>query len=240
MPLRQRAPVSPGRRSAPRRKARVRFRLRGPRGVGLVSIGRPATSTRHDLERFAVKQAVARQSEPPIASPDQLLWSPTRINAWRGAIADPDRCGSRCSQDPQGSPRSGGAPRTEYCTLDRGLGPDPVHGAARNRRELGHRGAPDNSFRALKDIRQDDLIQLDTPQMTDVYRVERTWIVNPDDVSVLDPTPMRALTLVTCYPFYYVGSAPKRFIVRANGSAASMFPWRPSGYRPVRLTSRNL
>jgi sortase A len=47
------------------------------------------------------------------------------------------------------------------------------------------------------------------------YGVERTWIVEPDDVSVLDPTPSRSLTLVTCYPFYFVGSAPQRVIVRA-------------------------
>jgi sortase A len=40
-------------------------------------------------------------------------------------------------------------------------------------------------------------------------------VVAPEEVSVLDPTPMRALTLVTCYPFYFVGSAPQRFIVRA-------------------------
>ena len=48
-----------------------------------------------------------------------------------------------------------------------------------------------------------------------MYRVERTWVVDPGDVSVLDPTSTRALTLVTCYPFYFVGSAPSRFIVRA-------------------------
>jgi sortase A len=47
------------------------------------------------------------------------------------------------------------------------------------------------------------------------YRVERIWVVNPEDVSVLDPTPTRALTLVTCYPFYFIGAAPQRFIVRA-------------------------
>ena len=45
--------------------------------------------------------------------------------------------------------------------------------------------------------------------------MERTWVVSPEDVSVLDPTPTRALTLVTCYPFYFIGSAPSRFIVRA-------------------------
>ena len=64
------------------------------------------------------------------------------------------------------------------------------------------------------------MIELDTLQGTEVYRVERTWVVDPDDVSVLDPTPTRALTLVTCYPFYFVGSAPQRFIVRAVPSAA--------------------
>ena len=59
------------------------------------------------------------------------------------------------------------------------------------------------------------MIELDTLQGTDSYRVERTWVVDPEDVSVLDPTSTRALTLVTCYPFYFVGSAPQRFIVRA-------------------------
>jgi len=49
----------------------------------------------------------------------------------------------------------------------------------------------------------------------EAYRVERTWVVDPEDVSVLDPTSTRVLTLVTCYPFYFVGSAPLRFIVRA-------------------------
>ena len=68
-------------------------------------------------------------------------------------------------------------------------------------------------------------IELDTPQGKDVYRVERTWVVNPEDVSVLEPTSTRALTLVTCYPFYFVGSAPQRFIVRAVRSRAT--PRRP-------------
>ena len=49
----------------------------------------------------------------------------------------------------------------------------------------------------------------------EAYRVERTWVVDPEDVSVLDPTSTPVLTLVTCYPFYFVGSAPRRFIVRA-------------------------
>jgi sortase A len=54
-----------------------------------------------------------------------------------------------------------------------------------------------------------------TPDGVFSYRVERTDVVNPSDVWVLDPTSRPALTLVTCYPFTYVGSAPQRFIVRA-------------------------
>ena len=48
-----------------------------------------------------------------------------------------------------------------------------------------------------------------------MYRVERVWVVDPDDVSVLDTTPARSITLVTCYPFYFIGPAPQRYIVRA-------------------------
>ena len=58
--------------------------------------------------------------------------------------------------------------------------------------------------------------RIDGSVPTQTYRIERAWIVNPDDVSVLDPTPGQSITLVTCYPFYFVGSAPERFIVRAH------------------------
>jgi sortase A len=74
----------------------------------------------------------------------------------------------------------------------------------------------DSFFRALKDIRKDDTIELTTLDGTRRYQVEWTKIVQPTDTSVLAPTRGPALTLVTCYPFYYVGSAPKRFIVRAH------------------------
>ena len=106
-------------------------------------------------------------------------------------------------------------PGTDDRTLDRAVGhiEDTAQpGTDGNSGIAGHR---DGFFRGLKDIVPGDAIELDTLQGKDVYRVERTWVVDPEDVSVLDPTPARALTLVTCYPFYFVGSAPQRFIVRA-------------------------
>ena len=77
----------------------------------------------------------------------------------------------------------------------------------------GHR---DTFFRPLKNVREGDEIRLTTTRGTFDYRVFRTQIVEPDDLSVLAPTPVRSLTLVTCYPFAYVGSAPQRFIIHAR------------------------
>jgi sortase A len=74
----------------------------------------------------------------------------------------------------------------------------------------------DTFFRRLGEIREDDVVRFVTTDGTFVYRVEGTQVVDPDDTWVLNPTEEPALTLVTCYPFRYVGSAPRRFIVRAH------------------------
>jgi len=74
----------------------------------------------------------------------------------------------------------------------------------------------DTFFRRLGEIREDDLVRFVTTDGTFVYRVEGTKVVDPHDTWVLNPTEEPALTLVTCYPFRYVGSAPRRFIVRAH------------------------
>jgi sortase A len=81
---------------------------------------------------------------------------------------------------------------------------------------VGLAGHRDTFFRRLKDIRPDDEIRVATPEGKFVYRVERTVVVEPTDVWVLDPSDTSILTLVTCYPFTYVGTAPQRFIVRAS------------------------
>ncbi len=101
-------------------------------------------------------------------------------------------------------------------TLRRGVGhipgtPLPAHGG-----NFGLAGHRDSFFRALKDIRQNDTIELTTLDGTFEYKVEWTKLVTPKDTFVLADEGTPALTLVTCYPFYYVGSAPKRFIVRAH------------------------
>lgn len=80
---------------------------------------------------------------------------------------------------------------------------------------VGLAGHRDTFFRPLRNIQPGDAIELQTGERTYQYIVESTRIVKPQDVRVLDSSNRETLTLVTCYPFYYVGSAPKRFIVQA-------------------------
>ncbi|MGD0567758.1 MAG: class D sortase [Candidatus Sulfotelmatobacter sp.] len=89
----------------------------------------------------------------------------------------------------------------------------PLPGEPGNSGIAGHR---DTFFRELKDIRKDDEIQLQTATGLLHYEVDWAKVIAPDDVSVLSPSTESALTLVTCYPFYLVGPAPKRFVVRAH------------------------
>jgi sortase A len=94
-------------------------------------------------------------------------------------------------------------------------------GDAGNAAFAAHR---DTFFRPLEGIREGDDIRVTTAGGEFHYQVTGTRIVDPDEVSVLEPTTGATLTLVTCYPFDYIGSAPQRFIVRAqlSGSPSSL------------------
>ncbi len=81
---------------------------------------------------------------------------------------------------------------------------------------VGVAGHRDTLFRSLSGVRKDDVIVLETLQGRYVYQVDATRIVKPTDVGVLRSTSKPKLTLVTCYPFYFVGPAPDRFIVSAR------------------------
>lgn len=89
----------------------------------------------------------------------------------------------------------------------------PLPGEPGNVAIAGHR---DTFFRPLRGIQPGDAITIKTPDGEFQYQVESTEVVLPDDVQVLKPSHGNTLTLVTCFPFYYVGSAPKRFIVHAR------------------------
>jgi sortase A len=101
-------------------------------------------------------------------------------------------------------------------TLSRAVGHIPGTALPGTIGNVGLAGHRDTFFRALRNIRADDTIEFETTSGKYSYSVKSTRIVTPRDVSVLEASGGETLTLVTCYPFYYVGSAPKRFIVHAS------------------------
>jgi sortase A len=105
---------------------------------------------------------------------------------------------------------------TDEVNLNRGTG--RIKGTARidSPGNLGIAGHRDGFFRVLKDIEIGDSIDMLTYQGNKEFVVSSITIVDPTDVSVLAPTDDSTITLVTCYPFYYVGHAPKRYIVKGE------------------------
>jgi len=86
-------------------------------------------------------------------------------------------------------------------------------GEAGNAGIAGHR---DTTFHAVRKLQVGDRLRITTLAGSFDYRVDRTFIVKPEDVYVLAPTATPTLTLVTCYPFTFIGHAPKRYIVQAT------------------------
>ena len=105
---------------------------------------------------------------------------------------------------------------TDAKTLGRGIGHlahSALPGQQGNIVLAAHR---DTFFRQLQHIRRRDVIQVVTPGGKRQYTVESTAVVSPEDTKSLEATPQPVLTLITCYPFHYVGAAPMRFIVRCR------------------------
>jgi sortase A len=173
---------------------------------------------REDLERFAAIRVASSQQPAPLAqtpTPDMRLWDLERVPAWRTTFAEPAHPPLGILRIPKIRLEVAVLPGSDDFVLNRAVGHiegTALPGTDSNSGIAGHR---DGFFRGLKDLTIGDAIELETLEGREMYRVERTWIVDPEEVSVLEPTPIPALTLVTCYPFYVVGSAPQRFIVRA-------------------------
>lgn len=175
-----------------------------------------------DLARFEQVRppvaATATAVAAPLAEPgvsDFSLWASGRVKAYRESLEVPSAPLLAVLDIPRLELRAAILEGTEEATLDRGLGHiegTPVPGQPGNVGIAGHR---DGLFRCLKDITAGDRLRVTTLKEQREYLVAETQVVNPEDVSVLLPTSQSAVTLVTCFPFYYAGSAPQRFIVRA-------------------------
>ena len=118
-------------------------------------------------------------------------------------------------------------------SLRRGAGHIPGTAAPGVAGNVGIAAHRDTFFRLLRNVRKGDLIRLTTLDGQESYRVVWMAVVKPSFVQALNPTPKRSLTLVTCFPFDYVGHAPKRFIVRAERVSERLDEM--SANRPVRF-----
>ena len=180
-------------------------------------------SSRAALLKFQADESESAQSsltkvyDPASGSVvDFSLWSPKRIQAFKDSFAEDAGAPVALLSIPKihlDVPVFNG---TDDLTLNRGVG--RILGTARigQRGNLGIAGHRDGFFRGLKDVAPGDFVELVLRGRTVTYVIDKIQIVSPGDVHVLEPTPDAALTLVTCYPFYFVVSAPQRYIVSAS------------------------
>jgi sortase A len=160
--------------------------------------------------------AMQRPTESSVDPSDFTLWDPRRIDAYRHSLLQkfPPPLAVLA-----GDPLRGRVPvfeGTDDAVLNRGAG--WIAGTARpgESGNVGIAGHRDGIFRALKDVVVGDHLELQLAEQTLTYAVDDIKVVAPRDVYVLEPREHPSLTLITCYPFYFVGSAPQRYVVHAS------------------------
>jgi sortase A len=188
--------------------------------LGFASIGIYVFVRLHGfLWNYAAVEAQTQNLEDKTitgASPDFSLWDSKRIQAYKKSLLnnfDPPLAVLRINRiHLEVSVFEG----IDEITLNRAVGRIPGTSTINGSGNIGIAGHRDGFFRGLKDIKLGDSIELVTSTEKRVYAIDAIHIVKPEDVWVLDSRPNPSLTLVTCYPFYFVGSAPERFIIQAS------------------------
>ena len=166
-------------------------------------------------EAVPAKLIADGESEQPL-EPDYSLWSTKRIDDYHASNLqreDAPLAVLSISKLDLKVPVYNG---TDEINLNRGAG--RIKGTAKigSSGNLGIAAHRDGFFRGLKDIELGDSIEMLTHQGKTEFVVSSITIVDPTDISVLAPTEDSTITLVTCYPFYFVGHAPKRYIVKGE------------------------
>lgn len=163
-----------------------------------------------------VAEAASANKAVSLSKVDFALWSEKRIHAYKEALALKLETPLAVLSIPKISVEVPVFDGTDDLTLNRGAGRIAGTAGPGESGNMGVAAHRDGFFRALKDIHVGDRIQLSATNGQFVYAVEDIVIVDPKDVSVLQPRSKPSLTLVTCYPFYFVGDAPQRYIVHAS------------------------
>lgn len=178
-----------------------------------------------DIRAFEQARAEIQRPSTPAIAPDGLplelpvdttLWAEDRIEEFEESLEHEFDAPLAILRIPKIELEVAVLSGTDELVLNRGvghIGGTPIPGEDGNVGIAGHR---DGYFRGLKDVEVGDLIEMETLTGREIYTITELFLVDPPDVWVLEPTENPAITLVTCYPFYYAGSAPQRYIVRAE------------------------
>lgn len=169
----------------------------------------------------------AKLGDLAVAEPDFRLWSPQRVKDYQDSIAAYASPAIAILRIPKVDIEVPVLEGTDDLALNRGVG--RIEGTARpgESGNMGIAGHRDGFFRGLKDVADGDKIELITKKGTEHYIIDQITIVKRADVSVLAPRQRSSLTLVTCYPFYFIGSAPERYIVQASLADTDTEPSAP-------------
>ena len=176
-------------------------------------------------QQKSVASGAAAPLEQP-GEPDQSLWGQTRIAAYRESLGIHRDAPLGVLTIPAVELEAPIFDGTSELTLNRGIGHIEGTAGLGTAGNLGLAGHRDGFFRVLKDVKVGDTINVESLDGTTRYRITELTIVEPTDVYVLEPTDTATLTLVTCYPFYFIGEAPQRYIVKgvADNPTASNVP----------------
>ena len=181
------------------------------------SLEAPSDGGRRSLDQTTPPTDSSSPSGPTdLPAVDFSLWAEQRVKAYRQSITRQSGVPLAVLRIPRIQLEVPLFDGTDDLTLNHAVG--RIAGTARPGEpgNIGIAGHRDGFFRGLKNVHAGDAIELKTLQATDTYVVNQIEIVKPEDVRVLQPGPVPSLTLVTCYPFYFFGSAPKRYIVKAS------------------------
>ena len=147
---------------------------------------------------------------------DFSLWSEERIKAYQNSLKQLSHAPLAVLEIPRLRIVAPVLDGLGDLALNGGVGRIPGTAHPGERGNIGIAGHRDGFFRGLKDIVKGDTIQLVTTGKTETYVVDTVSITDPTNISVLRPRKTPSVTLVTCYPFYFIGSAPQRYIVQAS------------------------
>ena len=181
--------------------------------------------SRMAIEKFRSQQLLAQELNGDVSagkSPDFSLWSAKRIRAYQESLAAHFQPAIALLRIPRIHLEVPVLEGTDDLTLNRAVGHIAGTTAPGENGNIGIAGHRDGFFRELKDVVTGDKIEIQTQKESTTYVIDQITIVNPTDVSVLAPRSHASVTLVTCYPFYFIGSAPQRYIVQASLLAKDM------------------